>query len=234
MDFDKAIKNIDRALVRKQPTSFNSPWIKRNCRTTYFYISENIKNEFDVADWDLVVSKLDRLVQKRWMKGARKGRKYPPAYEDEAEVQVLIKKYQSKLYTFITQVNAEDRAICDWISIKLVRVAQSGNLVARNQATMFATCLVEQWLESDIKIGRWRGNSDLVEEKIHGCIKRFRYAGSFIGYLYRTLEYAGRGLRGGEAYSLDDCYTGTTKKKVDNAVYDNETGETRMTHRKSH
>ena len=40
-----------------------------------------------------------------------------------------------------------------------------------------------------------KGYDDMIQERIEGCIRRYRYSGSFIGYLFKTLEYAGRGLR---------------------------------------
>ena len=53
----------------------------------------------------------------------------------------------------------------------------------------------------------------MIQECIEGCIRRYRYSGSFIGYLFKTLEYAGRGLRPIVAYSLDDrLYSGGIRK----------------------
>lgn len=228
MTFDKAVKNIGRSLVRKHPISFDYLWIKRNCRTTYFFIAENIKTELDEADWDLVVSRLDRDLQKRWMKGRKQPKCLSAAYEDNAEVEVILKKHQDKLYTFVAQESAEDRVVCDWISIRLVRVAQKGNLLARSKVVTFVGYLIDQWIERNVKFARWRGNTDLIQEKTEGCICRFRYVGSFIGYLYRTFEYSGRALSGGEAYSLDECYSGTVKRKIDDTVYDDETGMAKM------
>jgi hypothetical protein len=40
---------------------------------------------------------------------------------------------------------------------------------------------------------RWKGYADEVEDKIKGCAKRYRYTGSFLGYLFKTLEYSARG-----------------------------------------
>ena len=45
-----------------------------------------------------------------------------------------------------------------------------------------------------MKFCRGRGNNNLIQEKTEGCIRRFHDAGSFIGYLYRIVEYSVRAL----------------------------------------
>jgi hypothetical protein len=44
----------------------------------------------------------------------------------------------------------------------------------------------------------------MIQDRIEVCIRRYRYSGSFIAYLFKTLELAGRGLRPIIAFSLDD------------------------------
>ena len=45
----------------------------------------------------------------------------------------------------------------------------------------------------------------LIQKRIEGCIRCYR----FTGYLFKTLAYAGRGLRPMAAYSRDDSlYSG--------------------------
>jgi hypothetical protein len=221
---DKAVKNINRSLERKQPASFDRLWIKKNLRTTFFFIEENIKNELGRTDWDLVVSRLDRPFQKRWMKGVKISKLPVRNYKNYFELEKIIKKYQDKLYTFISQADKNDRQICDLISIRLVRTAQKGNLLAKQKAITLSGYLVEQWIE-DAKLLRWRGHKDLVNQNIENCIRRFRYAGSFLGYLYRTLEYTGRGLKPYTAFSLDEYMPLTQKRKVEKVVKNPQTGE---------
>ena len=73
----------------------------------------------------------------------------------------------------------------------------------------------EEWIEYDKSLFVWKGYNELITEHIEACICRFRYAGSFIGYLYRTLEYSGRGLVPLEKYSLDEPSNITGKRKIE-------------------
>lgn len=125
------------------------------------------------------------------------------------------------------QTDKEDKKICDQISIRLVRTAQKGNLLARQKAIIFTKQLVIQWIDGR-NLKHWRGYDDRIEEQIERCIRRYRYSGSFIVYLYRTFEYDGRGLRSLEAFSLDDYHPVTKKRKCKNLIYDTQTGETRF------
>src|SRR3989339_1281603 len=148
MDFNKAVKNINRALYRKKPESIDNLWVKRNCRTTYFFVEENIKTELGETDWDRIISGLDRPHQRLWMRGVKMSKRSVELYEDQCEVDMIMKKYKYKLYTFFAQENEEDKRICDLISIRLVRTGQRGNRLARDKAVELAGYLVSNWLEN--------------------------------------------------------------------------------------
>ncbi|MFH0892791.1 MAG: hypothetical protein V1867_08550 [Candidatus Falkowbacteria bacterium] len=224
MNSDKAIKNINRALYRKEPPSIDSLWVKRNCRTTYFFIEKNVKTELGETDWDRVVFGLDRPHQKLWMKGVQMSKRQIDYYEDEKEVNRIMKKYKHKLYTFFCQENEDDKRVCDLISIRLVRTAQRGNRLAHDKVIELAGYLVNQWLETDARVFNWRGYDEKIKETIKGCVRRYRYTGSFIGYLHKTMEYSGRGLLPGEVLCLDEVSPATKRRKIDNVVHDRHTG----------
>ena len=57
------------------------------------------------------------------------------------------------------------------------------------------------------------------------AVFNFVYPGSFIGYLFKTLEYAGRGLRPLEAYSLDDHLYSGERRRADRVALHPETAE---------
>ncbi|MFA5886289.1 MAG: hypothetical protein WC863_00755 [Patescibacteria group bacterium] len=215
MNLEKAIININRSLTKKQPVSFNSVWIKYRCKVSYIFIIKNIKTEFNDPDWDYVVSRLERCNQKLWLKTRRRNKKDIPIYSDKDELEVILKKYNSKLYTFLACQNKDDKCICDWISIRLVRIAQKGNLLAKDKIIILLKYLVDQWIEYDRSLFSWKGYNELINEHIEAYIRRFRYAGSFIGYLYRTLEYSGRGLTPLEKFSLDDISNVSGKRIID-------------------
>lgn len=179
MNFEKAAKNINRSLNKKQPEKFNPQWIKNRCRISHEYIIKNVKTEFGDPDWDLVISELDRHNQRLWMKKTK--RNNVDLYKSKQELNVILKKYKNKLYTFLGQVDKEDRTICDWISIKLVRLSQKGNLLAKKKIVGLLENLVDQWIEFDKSLSNWKGYSEFKMEHIEDCIRRFRYAGSFLG-----------------------------------------------------
>ena len=91
----------------------------------------------------------------------------------------------------------------DIISIALVRIAQKGNVIAKEEIIKLVRFTVYNWIESRPTLSSWEGYESLIPNRIEGCIRRYRYSGTFIGYLFKTLEYAGRGLRSTIEYS--DC-----------------------------
>lgn len=223
MNLDKAIRNINRSLTKKEPKYFSPIWIKYRCNVSYKFIVNNITDELGEPDWDLITTKLDRKYQKLWLRGAKK-KKQLNEYEDEKEVMLVIAPYSEKLYTFVSQVNKDDRTICDHISIRLVRLAQKGNLLANKKLKLFISFLINQWVES-YTLSKWRGYDDLIDICINNCIKRYRYSGSFIGYLNRTMELSGRSLKTIEAFSLDKKSQVTGKSVNDKTSKDYTTGE---------
>jgi hypothetical protein len=100
-----------------------------------------------------------------------------------------------------------------------VRVAQRGNILAQKEAVKWVTYIVDDWIEKYWQICRWKGYTDEIEEKIEGCVRRYRYTGSFIGYLFKTLEYSARGKP--PQYSLDDSVLDGAKTRIDFIIEDN-------------
>ncbi len=213
MNFEKAVRNINRSLNKKQSTSFNPQWIKNRCKISYQFIIESVKTELGEPDWDLVISRLERCNQVLWMKDAKK--ESVEQYEDVKELNIVLEKYSNKLYTFLWQSSKEDKMVCDWISIRLVRIAQKGNVLAKEKIVSLSRGLMDQWIENDSSLVNWKGYDELVHKHIEGCIERFRYAGSFLGYLYRTLEYSGRGLTPLEKYSFDEFLLDSSRRRID-------------------
>lgn len=216
MNYEQAIKNVDRSLNKKQPEMFNPQWIKNRCRVSYEFIINNVKTEFSEPDWDLVVSRLERQNQRLWMRRIKKASVV--LYKDEEELNIILSNYENKLYTFFGQLDNDDKIICDWISIKLVRLSQKGNLLAKNKIINLLENLVNQWIDFDKSLYSWKGYNELKTDHIEACIRRFRYAGSFLGYLHRTLQCVGLGLTPIEKFSLDDYSIVTGKRIIETFV----------------
>lgn len=221
MNFASAVRAINKLLRAIQPNTFCSSWIRQHAPDVYRFIQKNVRAESGGIDWDRFTRALDRKLQRKWM-ASRRGR-LPEGFRDKRAVQIILKKYHDKLYTFLSPADAHDRQIRDIISIALVRIAQHGNLVAKREIMKLLRYTTDEWIERYPKMSCWEGLVDMVEGHIEGCIRRYRYSGSFIGYLFKTLKYAGRGLRPRVAYSLDDHLYSGEKRRGDRVAFDPET-----------
>ena len=211
MNFVSAIKAINKLLRTIQPHTFGSSWIRKHAPHVYRYIQKNIRAEIGGIAWDRITRALDRKLQSRWQV-SRRGRR-PECIRGKRAVEIILRKYHNKLYTFLSPSDANDEQIRDIISIALVRIAQQGNAAAKKEIIKLVRFTIDVWIEQEPKISCWEGLDDMIQERIEGCIRCYRYSGSFIGYLFKTLEYAGRGLRPVVAYSLDDYwYAGKTRR----------------------
>jgi len=222
MDFDYAVKTINTILIRKQPQTFNSSWIRRFAPHIYRFFQKNIRREIGGIDWDRITRALDRTFQRRWVRSRRYGKRL---YRSKAEVKTILDKYDGKLYSFLTPADKDNNATRDMISIALVRIAQNGNMTARREIIKLVRFTIDEWIENNPKVSRWKGYEYLMQKHIEGCVRRYRYSGSFMGYLFRTLEYAGRGLKPLIAYSLEDSLYSGEQRRIDRIGQDPETGE---------
>jgi hypothetical protein len=212
MDFDSAVKTINKILREKQPHTFNSSWIRRHTPHIYRFFQKNIRGESGGIDWDRITRALDRKFPRKWTMSRRSGTKL---YRSKAEVNVILDKYEEQLYTFLTPADKDNHSIRDIISIALVRIAQKGNVAAKKEIITLVRFTIDEWIEYNPKISRWKGYEYSITKYIEDCIRRYRYSGSFMGYLFKTLEYAGRGLRPITVYYLEDSSYPGGRKRID-------------------
>jgi hypothetical protein len=201
MDFESVIKTINKLLIEERPRTFNSSWVRRNAPRIYRFIQKKIRIETGGIDWDLITRALNPEFQRQWIAPSRK--KARP-YRNKTEVGIVLQKYRGKLYTFLAPADKNDKYMRDVISIALVRIAQKGNISAKQEIINLLSFTIDDWIERCPKFSCWRGYDQLIQRRLECCIRCYRYSGSFIGYVFKTLEYAARGLRPVIAYSLDD------------------------------
>ena len=231
MKFDHVIRIINTLLVEKDPDSFNSSWILKHAPSCYWFISKNIRTEFGYIDWDRITVALDRKFQRRWTPRRKPNKRH--SYEDYSEVKTVLNQYQDKLYVFLSPADKSDERIRDIITIPLVRLAQRGNMSAKREVMKLVHYSIDDWIERHNALTRWQGYREKIQHQLEGCVRRYRYTGSFLNYVFRTLLYAGRGLSSLYAYSLDEPVTfGSTRLKIENVVQDEETNEIYIYRRK--
>lgn len=217
MIFNEIIENLNQVLEEKQPSKFSPSWILENDPRAYRYIWKNIRTETDEIDWDTVTSNLNRSFQKRW---TRYHYRQVIKYENIDELNLVLNKYKDKLYTFISPVDEKDREIRNRIIISLVRIAQKGNVLAQDELIKWVTFIIDVWLEKYYQVFKWKGYPDEVEDKIKGCIRCYKYTGSFIGYLFKTLEYSARGKP--PQCSINDKFFDGESERIDFVVQETE------------
>ena len=216
MNLRKASKKLNIILKEKQPESFSSSWIFSNAQSVYHFVRLNHRTENGDIDWDVITKSFSRRYQKRW---CRYNRKYIKTYADQEEVNRILERHQKKLYVLMAPTNEKERNLRNRIIISFVRIAQKGNTLAQDEAVTWVSCILEDWIDKYWQICRWKGYTDEVNEKIIGCVRRYRYTGSFIGYLFKTLEYSARGKP--PQCSLDDTFLDGDKTRIDFIVQDN-------------
>ena len=88
---------------------------------------------------------------------------------------MILTKYRSKLYVFVSPADTMDLKIRDKIAVALVRVAQAGNLLARAELVELIRYTIYEWIDKYYCMSRWRGHEDRIHEQLDGWIRRYRY-----------------------------------------------------------
>jgi len=211
--FDQVIRKINFHIVKKNPPVINENWIKNNSPVSYAFITKN------GIDWDTVTLHIERSYQARWNKTSKRKRYVNLVrYEDKNELDTLLILYKEKMYTFVSKLSKDDELACDRISVLLVRLAQKGNTLAVVELKNLYIFMLNKWLEESKSLRRWRGYESEMFDLLEGCIFRYRYSGTFIGFLYRTLQLSALALEPLEAFSLDDISLVTGKSRVETLV----------------
>lgn len=226
MKFDQAITRLNKLLKKEKPSRFSSSWILNRDPSIYRFIFKNVRTQTGYIDWDKIISYLNRKYQKLWFpKSHNPKNKIIKFYSSKKEVSLALKSYQPKLYVFAEALDKDDHLLRNTISISLVRIAQKGNKRAEEKLLFFMDQIIQIWIEKYPCLYRWAGQREELDNKIRHCIYYYRFTGSFLGYLFKTLEYSAFGLRNFQAYSLDSYIPGTTLSMIDTLTKDPETGQ---------
>jgi hypothetical protein len=202
MDFDAAIQSINELLSTEHPETFSSSWISKRSPRCYRFIWKNVRTDSGDIDWDRITRALEWKFQRSWL--PRRSVQSGVPYRNSKEMKAILEKYRTKLYVFVSPQDRSDRHTRDIISIALVRLAQRGNETARQELIKLLAFTIDDWIDHYWFLSRWRGHEAEIRTQVERCIRRYRYSGSFLRYLFRTLQYAGRGIRPLVAYSLDE------------------------------
>ena len=63
MDFDYAVKIINKLLMENRPAIFNSSWILKHAPRVYWFIQKKVRTDIGGIDWDRITRELDHRFQ---------------------------------------------------------------------------------------------------------------------------------------------------------------------------
>jgi len=214
--FNKATQTLNALLVIKRPKSFDPLWIEYNDYHLFEHLSKYAKIETGEVDWDAITVTLERRFQKRWHWHRKNKSTVAVPYENQEELDNALNLYGDKLYMALVPLNENDEKIRDRIFIRLVRISQKGNVLAQKRVIEWLTIIINEWIESRPGFTKWKGYPTDIIERIQGCIRCYRYTGTFMGYVYKTFLCSARGLR--STCSLNDPVGKGNKTRIDYIV----------------
>lgn len=222
MSLEKACSRVVQKIEELDPESISPGWIQKEASSSYQYFYKYLKCSLGYIDWDHVTRSLPYEYQKKWRRF--KCQKRAPCNDSDV-LSNLIHEYRDKLYVFVFVESKEERIWRERITVRLVRIAQAGHEEVYNYIFELLQNMVHDWVQEYRSLSVLNGYSDHIEKQIAGCIRRFRYAGSFTTYLYRTLQYSSLGLKPLEHFSLNEQFSDSTRTRAEFVVRNEETGD---------
>lgn len=210
MNVKYKINQLNQILETKKPVKISPSWVYKNCKSSYMYFYKYVRTDLGEIDWDLITSKLDKCHQRKWSKYGKIKKK---RYENQGEVDIILNKYKDKMYTLLSAPSKREQKVKDILIIKFVRASQRGNVLAQKELISWLDFTVQDWVDRHTQIRRWMNHKDELENQVLGCILRYRYTGTFIGYLFKTLELSAYGKP--PIVSFDDKFLNGKKNRGD-------------------
>ena len=72
-----------------------------------------------------------------------------------------------------------------------MRLANTGILLARQELTGLIKYTIDNWIDRHYFLAAGGGYEDEIQKQLEACIRRYRYTGSFVNYVFRHLNVQG-------------------------------------------
>jgi hypothetical protein len=141
-------------------------------------------------DWHTVIKELDPAWQDRWHPRRVDMMTGVEEYEDITEVDAILNKYREQLYLFFSTQGKKDRDMRDTICHELIRVAQKGNVDAKDTIITYATFTMDDWIDRIPRLACFRTLPEVSNNRLKKCIRGYQFwknGPAFFGYLYASL-----------------------------------------------
>ena len=76
------------------------------------------------------------------------------------ELNLILDRYRDNLYVFISSRDPSERRVRDMIAIRLVRIAQAGNVLAKKELVALIRSTIDDWLGFYDCLRCWIGRED--------------------------------------------------------------------------
>ena len=188
-NFQTAIEELNQMLRRDQPKIVKSGYIRKNLGLYLFFIRYFNKQDksFDLME---IQQFIDEPFKSR-LRAVKTIDKYLPNefYEDNSEMDMMLEPYAGKLYVLEIASGGKDKEIRNSICEALAKLAQKGNVNAKNKLADVAYHQVQEWtMEPQLEQFQYR--IDDVMNIVERCIYYYdpKISKSFLNYLLSTLE----------------------------------------------
>ena len=209
-DFSRAMKYLKKIIKDKNPEAITSGFIGREDPNLLLYFRNNLKGGNDEINWGVVSENLGYDLRKK-CHFPKRIENYTPKneYFNESEVNEIINSFRNKLYSIFETINKDDYEYRNKIYLAFIKLAQKGNVLAKEKLSDYLEILVTQWVENDEKLKTFIGHSDRLRERIEKCIYFYNTEESeatFLTYLHTSLSLEAKGIPRPKYIILNEQY----------------------------
>ena len=189
--FPQAIALLKELLNTHRPLEFNARWIRMHDCGLLTQICRHVRTaDHSAIDWQRVIQELDPVWRAKWHPRRMDVMASVEEYEDMSEVEAILSQYREQLYLFFGAENRGDRVRRDTICHALVRLAQKGNVDAKDTLITYATFTMNDWIDRIPYLAPFHTVPNVSTERLEKCIRGYQFWDNgtpFFGYLYASL-----------------------------------------------
>ncbi len=201
-------------LEKEKPKRWSPTYIAKTDRHIFRFVERHLVDKKGSLQWDKLVSRLPPEYQKTWTrKQYLDDLDLAEEYSDKEEVAEVMQKNRASLYLFYEATGKDEEGALNEVCSDFVYLIRKGNKEATAMFMLYLQPTISKWLESKALSVSLAQDPEEVKRCTERCFYLWKKDRSFLGYLFRSLQLAARGMKTYQEISLDEDRPGETRNR---------------------
>ncbi len=206
---------VQALLEKEKPKEWSPTFLAKKARHVFRFAERNLTNAKGGIEWDRLISLLPPEYQASWKRKIfLEDITVAEGYSNQEEVDQLLEKHKDSLYLFYESTGKHEEDAVNQICMDFIDLIRKGNQEAKETFTQFLQPAITKWLDSEALPASLAQNPEKMNERVDRCLYLWKKNKTFLGYVFRTLDFTARGLKKHRVISLDEDREGISRHET--------------------